>query len=121
MEKLKVNLTNYSCGNNYTVSNKGTNHSTIITKMVHLAGRICEQYASDIVYDASLFIEAIENKKNYDRYLFFRESGVTALAPEDVWCIRGIEFIQVWHLTYDAETEYQKFARMSLRFERSLF
>lgn len=118
--KTKINLTTYSCGDNYTVSNEGTNYSRVITKMVHLAGRICEQYASDIVYDASSFIEAIENKKNYDRYLFFRESGVTALAPEDIECIHGISYIQVWHLTYNAETEYQEFTRMSLSFERSL-
>ena len=120
MEKLKVNLTTYSCGDNYTVSYDGTNHSKVITKMIHLAGRICEQYASDIVYDANSFIRAIENKENYDRYLFFRESGVTALAPEDVWCIKGVEFIQVWHLTYNAKTEYQAFTRMRLYFERSL-
>jgi hypothetical protein len=120
MNNIKVNLTTYSCGDNYTVSWEGTNHSRIITKMVHLAGRICEQYASDIVYDANFFIEAIENKKDYDRYLFFRESGVTALAPEDIECIHGISFIQVWHLTYNAKTEYQEFTRMHLFFERSL-
>ena len=120
MEKLKVNLTTYSCGDNYTVSYDGTNHSKVITKMIHLAGRICEQYASDIVYDANSFIRAIENKEDYDRYLFFRESGVTALAPEDVWCIKGVEFIQVWRLTYNAKTEYQTFTRMRLYFERSL-
>ena len=120
MLKTKVNLTTYSCGDNYTVSNDGTNYSTIITKMIHLAGRLCEQYASDIVYDANFFIEAIENNKDYDRYLFFRESGVTALAPDDVWCIQGISYIQVWHLTYDAKTEYQELTRMSLHFERGL-
>ena len=120
MEKFKVNLTPYSCGDNYTVSYDGRNYSRIITKMVHLAGRICEQYASDIVYDASFFMDAIDNKKDYDRYLFFRESGVTALAPEDIECIRGIAFIQAWHLTYDAETEYQNFTRMHVSFERSL-
>ena len=120
MEKVKVNLTTYSCGDNYTVSNEGTNHSRITTKLIHLAGRICEQYASDIIYDANNFIEAIENKEDYDRYLFFRESGVTALAPEDVWCIKGIAYIQVWHLTYNAKTEYQELTRMSLYFERGL-
>ncbi len=118
--KTKINLTTYSCGDNYTVSNEGTNYSRIVNKMVHLAGRICEQYAGDIVYDANYFIEAIENKKNYDRYLFFRESGVTALAPDDIECIRGISYIQVWHLTYNAETEYQELTRMHLSFERSL-
>ena len=120
MNNVKVNLATYSGGDNSTVSNEGTNHSRVITKMIHLAGRLCEQYASDIVYDANSFIEAIENKEDYDRYLFFRESGVTALAPEDVWCIKGVAFIQAWHLTYNAKTEYQAFTRMSVYFERSL-
>jgi hypothetical protein len=121
MLKAKVNLTTYSYGDNYTVSSRGTNHSTVITKLIHLTGRICEQYASDIVYDANSFIEAIENKRNYDRYLFFRESGVTALAPEDVWCIAGVGFVQVWHLTYNAETEYQELTRMNIHIERGVY
>jgi hypothetical protein len=86
--------------------------------MIHLAGRLCERWASDIVYDANAFIKAIEEKKDYDRYLFFRETGVTAFKPEDVEAIDGTDFIQVWHLTYKAETEEQELTRVSVRFER---
>ena len=114
----QIKIQNYSCYDNYTVSDNGTNHSRIITKMIQLAGRFCEHYASDIVYDANAFIKAIEEKQDYDRYLFFREMGVTALKPEDVEAIEVTDFIQAWHLTYNAETEEQEFTRVSVYFER---
>lgn len=114
----EIKITNYSCYDNYTIKDKGTNHSTIITKMIHLAGRICERFASDIVYDANAFMKAIENEENFDRYLFFRENGVATLKSEDVECIEGTDFIQAWHLTYNAETQEQEFTRVSVRFER---
>lgn len=114
----EIKISNYSCYDNYTIKDNGTNYSTIVTKMIHLAGRICERFASDIVYDADTFIEAIENNKNFDRYLFFRENGVTAFKPKDVECIEGTDYIQVWHLIYNAETQEQEFTRVSVHFER---
>ena len=116
-KQIKIN--NYSCYDNYTVKDKGENHSTIVSKMIQLAGRLCEHYASDIVYDAQDFIEAINNNENFDRYLFFREMGVTAFKPEDVRCIEGTDYIQVWHLTYNAETQEQEFTRVEIGFERN--
>ena len=116
MEKVKINT--YSSFGNYTVKDKGTNHSDIVTKMVHLAGRLCERYASDIVYDANAFIKAIENKEDFERFLFFREMGVTAFKVDDVKAIHGTDYIQVWRLSYNAETEEQEFTRVSVNFER---
>lgn len=115
----QIKISNYSCYDNYTIKDKGPNHSTIVTKMVHLAGRICERFASDIVYDADVFIKAIENNEDFDRYLFFRENGVTAFKPDDIECIKGTDYIQVWHLTYNAETEEQEFTRVNVTFKRS--
>ena len=114
----EIKISNYSCYNNYTIKEEGSNHSTIVTKMLQLAGRICEKFASDIVYDADAFIEAIDNNENFDRYLFFREMGVTAFKPEDISCIEGTNYIQVWHLTYNAETKEQEFTRVNVHFKR---
>ena len=114
----KIKITNYSHYDNYIIKDQGTNHSTIVTKMIQLAGRICEHYASDIVYDAEAFIEAINNNKDFDRYLFFREMGVTAFKPKDVECIEGTDYIQAWHLTYNAETQEQEFTRVYVYIER---
>ena len=119
--KTQVIISNYLGFGNFTVKNKGTNHSDITNKMVQLAGRFCEHYAGDIVYDANAFIKAIEEKQNYDRYLFFREMGVTALTPEDIEAIEFTDFIQAWHLTYNAETEEQELTRVYVYFERKYF
>lgn len=117
MEK-QIKITNYSCYDNYTVADKGDNWSRVVTKMVQLAGRFCENYASDIYYDIDTFVRHINDKVSYNRYLFFRECGVTALAPEHVNSIENTEFIQAWHLTYNAETEQQELTRVSVYFER---
>ena len=114
----EIKITNHSYYGNYTIKNEGKNHSTIVTQMVQLAGRLCEHFASDIVYDAEAFIEAINNNEDFDRYLFFRETGVTAFKPEDVECIDGTTYIQSWHLTYNAETQEQEFTRVDIHFER---
>lgn len=112
-------IQNYSIDDNYTYSNTGTNTSYVITAMIHLAGRLCEHYASDIVYDANAFCEAIKNNQPYNKVLFFRECGVTTLLPENLDCIKGTEYIQAWHLTYSPETQVQIFTRVYIREEHS--
>lgn len=103
----------------WKVENKGDNSSSIVTKMVQLAGRYCENYASDIIYDAEAFINAIKNKEDLDRYLFFRENGVSGFSKEHVECIGTTSFIQCWHLTYNAATEQQLLERVTVYFERT--
>ena len=114
---MKATINKYSIYDNYTVRDNGTNYSAIVTKMVQLSGRLCERFASDIIYDANAFISSIKLKENFDRYLFFRENGVTDFKPEDVDCIEGTDFIQVWHLTYDADTQDQEFTRVYITFK----
>lgn len=114
----QIKISNYSGFGQYTVKDKGTNHSDVTNKMVQLAGRFCEYYAGDIVYDVNAFIKAIEEKRDYDCYLFFREMGVTAFTPNDVEAIEGTSFIQAWHLTYNAKTEEQELTRVNVYFER---
>lgn len=114
----KIKIQNYSCYDNYTVADKGDNSSRIVSKMVQLAGRLCERFASDVVYDAGAYMDAIENEENFDRYLFFRENGVTARKPEHMESLTDLDFIQAWHLTYNAETQEQEFTRVNVYFER---
>ena len=117
----QIKISNYAGFGDYAIKDQGDNCSTITNKMVQLAGRLCEHYAGDIVYDANAFIKAIKERQNYDCYLFFREMGVTALTPEDVGAIEHTSFIQAWHLTYNAETEEQEFTRVNVYFERRYF
>lgn len=117
MEK-QIKIQNYSCYDNYTVADKGDNWSKVVSKMVELAGKFCERFASDIYYDIDAFVRHIDDKINYNRYLFFRENGVTTFASEHIEAIEGTDYIQAWHLTYNAETEQQEFTRVSVYFER---
>lgn len=113
MEK-KIKIYPYSSFGNYTVTYKGDNCSNVVTKMVQLAGRYCEHYASDIYYDIATFVSAVEDKSDFDRYLLFRENGVTVFNGEQIECINETDYIQAWHLTYNAETEEQKFERVDI-------
>lgn len=117
--QTRMKIMPYSCYDNWSIADKGDNHSRIVTKMIQLAGRYCEHYASDIIYDADAFIEAIKNKENFERYLFFREMGVSGFSKEHIECIGNTSFIQCWHLTYDAETEQQLLERVTVYFERT--
>jgi hypothetical protein len=116
--KKQIKITNYSCYDNYTVADKGDNWSRVVSKMVQLAGRYCERFASDVVYDAKSFISAVENKENYDRVLFFRECGISTFGVDLLGAIEGTEYIQAWHLTYNAKTEEQELTRVNVYFER---
>ena len=114
----EIKISNYSCYDNYTIKDNSTNHSSIVTKMVQLAGRICERFASDIVYEAAAFLKGLDPNEAFTRAFFFREIRVTALKPETIECIDGTGYIQVWHLTFNAETQEQEFTRVNVRFER---
>jgi hypothetical protein len=114
MEK-QVKVYDYSWYDTWTITEQGDNWSSIVTKMVQLAGRYCEGFASDIIYDANAFSRAVENGNDYDKYLFFRENGVTSLSYEDLAAIDFTGYIQSWHLTYNAETGEQKFIRVDVR------
>ena len=114
----QIKIQNYSCYDNYTVADKGDNWSKVVSKMVELAGKFCERFASDIYYDIDAFVRHIDDKISYNRYLFFRENGVTTFASEHIEAIEGTDYIQAWHLTYNAETEQQEFTRVNVYFER---
>ena len=40
----------YSTGNRYTAKSVNDNISSIMSRMVQIAGRLCEDYASDVYY-----------------------------------------------------------------------
>ena len=119
MEK-QIKIQSYSCYDNYTVKDRGENWSRIASKMVQLAGRYCESYASDVYYDIDAFVRHIDDKINYDKYLFFHENGVTTFSPEYLKFAESTDFIQIWHLTYNAKTEEQEFARVSVYFGKEV-
>lgn len=73
---MEIKITNYSCYDNGIVS-ETENVCNVIDKMIQLAAKVTERWASDIVYDINELTDAIKNKESIDKVLFFRENGVT--------------------------------------------
>ena len=52
------------------------NMSSIYTKLIQEAGRFCDTYASDLLYDINTIESYIEHRKSTTRYIAFRRHGV---------------------------------------------
>ena len=93
---------NHSAYDNWTVSVKGENISTIIDKLIRLAAKNTEYYASDIVFTINALQTAADNKVPYTRYLGFRDGGVSAHeGGDDVSLVYCGEVIQWWKLSHE--------------------
>lgn len=116
---MTIKISNHSCYDN-GITSRTENVSNIIDKMVRLAAKCTENYASDIVYDAIALEAAIKAKEQFDRILFFRENGVTAWQTEmfDVLAYDSILFnwtpIQTWRLTHNPTTMETKLIRVNI-------
>lgn len=61
----------------YIYDGKNTiNMSSIYTKLIQEAGRFCDAYASDLLYDINTIEAYIEKQKSTTRYIAFRRHGV---------------------------------------------
>ena len=61
----------------YIYNGKTTiNMSSIYTKLIQEAGRFCDAYASDLLYDINTIEAYIERQKSTTRYIAFRRHGV---------------------------------------------
>ena len=116
---MLIKISNHSCYDKGIISHT-KNVSNIIDKMVRLAAKCTENYASDIVYDAIALELAIKEGKPFDRILFFRENGVTAwqteMFDESAYDSVLLNFmpIQTWRLTHDPLTTETKFVKIDI-------
>ena len=57
---------------------KGINDSisSIMSKMIQIAGRVCGEYARDIYYALCNYDNAVRENDTYDKLLLFYEGGV---------------------------------------------
>lgn len=117
---MNIKITNFSCYDKGITSNT-ENVCNVIDKMIQLAARYTERFASDIVYDIEYLRDAVEKKKSLDNLLFFRENGVTtretselnADGYDDLLCC--FTPIQVWRLTHNPSTTGTKLIRVYIR------
>ena len=119
---MEIKIMNYSCYDNGIVS-ETENVCNIIDKMIQLAAKVTERWASDIVYDINELTDAIKNKESIDNVLFFRENGVlttetnklTAERYNDLLCC--FTPIQTWRLTHNPSTMETRLIRVNVRKE----
>ena len=108
-----LKIVKWSSYDDYTVTSNTENISDVVDKLVRLAAKITERYASDIYYDIKSLYNSLEEHEPYDRVLFFRETGVWTVNYEEI--DRVFEHIQAWRLTHDPENTITTLVRVDVR------
>ena len=98
----------YSDNQQHRIRVRGDNVSSVIDKMIRLAAKTSEHYASDIVFWCNKLYDAIETHNAMTCTLNFREDGVDLYEQarlENPDTLRAILSggIQQWMLTVDWE------------------
>lgn len=109
----------YSTGKGNTTTSVNGNISSIMSRMVQIAGRLCEDYASDIYYTLCSYDDAVRENYEYDRLITFYESGVIERKIENGTVDRKSGGIQYWRLTWNPKVHVGALIRVSLRRETS--
>lgn len=119
---MEIKITNYSYYDNGIVS-ETENVCNIIDKMIRLAAKVTERWASDIVYDTNELTDAIKNKESIDEILCFRENGVITMETNKLTAERYNDLlycstpIQIWRLTHNPSTMETRLIRVNVRKE----
>lgn len=105
----------YGMNNRYTTKSVNDNISSIMSRMIQIAGRLCENYAGDIYYSLAGYDYDVRENCNYDKLIVFQENGVTERRIENNTVDRKPEGIQYWRLTWDSQKREGVFTRVYLR------
>ena len=108
----------YSTDKGNTTKSVNDNISSIMSRMVQIAGRLCEDYASDVYYSLSGYDHAVRENYNYDKLIVFQESGVIEYTIENNTVNSRPRGIQYWRLTWNPEECAGMFKRVRLKEER---
>ena len=105
----------YGTNNRYTAKSVNDNVSNIMSRMIQIAGRLCENYASDVYYTLCSYDDAVRGNYEYDRLITFYESGVIERKIENGTVDSKSNGIQYWRLTWDPKKHMGTLIRVSLR------
>ena len=108
----------YSTDKGHTTKSVNDNISSIMSRMVQIAGRLCEDYASDVYYALCNYDNAVRENYEYDKLITFRESGVIECKIENGTVDSRPRGIQYWRLTWNPEECAGMFKRVCLKEER---
>ena len=107
----------YSTGKGNTTKSVNDNISSIMSRMVQIAGRLCENYASDVYYPLSGYYYSVCGNYDYDKLIAFYENGVIHCEIENNTVDRKPEGIQYWRLTWNPKEHVGTLIRVNLRKE----
>ena len=107
----------YSTDKGYTTKSVNDNISSIMSRMVQIAGRLCEDYASDVYYALCNYDNAVRENYEYDRLITFYESGVIERKIENGTVNSKSNGIQYWRLTWNPQKKEGVFTRVRLKVE----
>lgn len=108
----------YSTYKGYTTKSVTDNVSNIMSRMIQIAGRLCENYASDVYYTLCSYNDAVRENYEYDRLITFYESGVIEHKIENGTVDSKSNGIQYWRLTWNPQKKEGVFTRVRLKVER---
>ena len=108
----------YSTDKGNTTKSVNDNISSIMSRMVQIAGRLCEDYASNVYYSLSGYDCAVRENYNYDKLIVFQECGVIEYTIENDTVNSRPRGIQYWRLTWNPEECAGIFKRVRLKEER---
>lgn len=104
----------YSTGKGNTTKSVNDNISSIMSWMVQIAGRLCEDYASDVYYALCNYDNAVRENDEYDKLITFYESGVIERRIENGTVNSRPRGIQYWRLTWNPYKKEGVFTRVRL-------
>lgn len=104
----------YSTGKGNTTKSVNDDISSIMSRMVQIAGRLCENYASNIYYALCNYDNAVRENYEYDKLITFHESGVIECKIENGTVDSRPRGIQYWRLTWSPQKKEGVFTRVRL-------
>ena len=99
------------CNHKSMIVSKASNIVEVADRLICLAAKLTDRFASDIIYDIDVLRDCIKNNTPLDRLLFFRDQGVTArdasVVTDDMYDALLANFtpIQIWRLVYTPDDE----------------
>lgn len=107
----------YSTDKGNTTKSINDNISSIMSRMVQIAGRLCEDYAGDVYYALCNYDNAVRENDEYDKLITFHESGVIECEIENGTVDSRPRGIQYWRLTWNPKEHVGTLTRICLRKE----
>ena len=131
--KLTISKYGYNNPSKYYVSDPGDRIANVFDKIIELAARKCDSYASDVFWDMYRLVEATRDETTFDRLLWFRETGVNSADIKDLTTFNYLTLKDIasqeniWRLSHKLELDEETgrpvwrniFERVSCRVEAS--